>query len=213
MGIISEVKCGRCDRRYSALRGRCPYCGARRNKRGKHVEETDNSRAKLVVGALLILILIVAIVVLVATSISNDRKANKDEDTKKEDIPKTDIDGDITNIGDDTDSKVPDATVPDTTEPEEPDVPEEPPAPTVDSLMILYNGGERTDITMQVGDVLDLDYEIMPEDSKEKVTWSSSDEDVIVVLQTGEVTAIGSGTANLVISAGDVKAECIVRVP
>lgn len=68
MGIISDVKCGRCDRRYSGLRNRCPYCGARRGKRGKHADDSDNSKAKILIGSLLILVLIVAVVVLIITS-------------------------------------------------------------------------------------------------------------------------------------------------
>ena len=68
MGIISDVKCGRCDRRYSGLRSRCPYCGARRGKRGKHADDSDNSKAKILIGSLLILVLIVAVVVLIITS-------------------------------------------------------------------------------------------------------------------------------------------------
>ena len=35
MALFKEVKCGRCDRRYSALRSRCPHCGARKNRDGK----------------------------------------------------------------------------------------------------------------------------------------------------------------------------------
>ena len=68
MGIISDVKCGRCDRRYSGLRNRCPYCGARRGKRGKHADDSDNSKAKILIGSLLILVLLVAVIVLVITS-------------------------------------------------------------------------------------------------------------------------------------------------
>ena len=101
MGIISEVKCGRCDRRYSGFRSRCPYCGARRNKRGKHADDDDNSRGKLIVGILLLLILIVAIVVLIVTSLGekNAKPKEDDKDTNIVDINDdeiTTVPGDIT---------------------------------------------------------------------------------------------------------------------
>jgi len=95
MGIISEVKCGRCDRRYSGFRSRCPYCGARRNKRGKHADESDNSKGKLIIGILLLLILIVAIVVLIVTSLGEKKAAN--DDAKKENIVDVN-DDDVTSV-------------------------------------------------------------------------------------------------------------------
>lgn len=68
MGIVSEVKCGRCDRRYSGLRGRCPYCGARRNKSGKRASSSDNSKWHLIVGVLILVVLVAAVIVLIVTS-------------------------------------------------------------------------------------------------------------------------------------------------
>ena len=83
MGIISDVKCGRCDRRYSGLRNRCPYCGARRGKRGKHADDSDNSKAKIMIGSLLILVLLVAVIVLVITSAKGrgESEAGGDQNT------------------------------------------------------------------------------------------------------------------------------------
>ena len=80
MGIISEVKCGRCDRRYSGLRTKCPYCGARRNQRSKRASDGDNNVWKFVIGLLLLLILIVAVVVLVVTSLADKPPADDPQD-------------------------------------------------------------------------------------------------------------------------------------
>ena len=54
MAFVSDVKCGKCDRRYSGLRGRCPYCGTRRGKNGKHANQGGNTTGKLIVGLILI---------------------------------------------------------------------------------------------------------------------------------------------------------------
>ena len=67
---------------------------------------------------------------------------------------------------------------------------------------------------MSVGEVVDFDeeYSVEPEDAEVKITWSSSDDSVFTVLQTGEVTAVGSGSANLVLDVGGEQATCLIRV-
>lgn len=76
MGLIPQVKCGRCDRSYSGLRSRCPYCGAHRNKKGKRVSDGDNATWKLVIGILLIVVLIAAVVVILVTSLGQKDQNN-----------------------------------------------------------------------------------------------------------------------------------------
>ena len=67
MSMFGEIKCGRCDRRYSAARAKCPYCGARKGRSGRRVDTTDsNGRAKVVVGLILLLLIIVAVAIVVA---------------------------------------------------------------------------------------------------------------------------------------------------
>ena len=129
MGIISDVKCGRCDRRYSGFRARCPYCGARRGKRGKHANDSDNSKGKLIIGLLLILVLVVAVVVLVVTSV-NDKKAQNDAQNNNNQQEQTHLPGDedITNAQGtggkqdaNSDGQNPDNTNPDNTNPDDVD--------------------------------------------------------------------------------------------
>ena len=211
MGIISEVKCGRCDRRYSGFRSRCPYCGARRNKRGKHADDDDNSRGKLIVGILLLLILIVAIVVLIVTSLGekNAKPKEDDKDTNIVDIN----DDEITTVpGNETAPKPSDTTIP----PENEKKPEEQTNNDIqaDSVTLMYAGYELEDLdfSMNVGDSLKLDCEIEPEDTGLKPKWTSSNEDVFIVKSDGTVTAVGSGTETLTVSVGDISVDCIVRV-
>ena len=79
MAFVSDVKCGKCDRRYSGLRGRCPYCGTRRGKTGKHANQGGNTTGKLIVGLILILLLIAAVVFLIITGGDTFGKKNKDK--------------------------------------------------------------------------------------------------------------------------------------
>ena len=210
MGIISEVKCGRCDRRYSGFRSRCPYCGARRNKRGKHADESDNSRGKLIIGILLLLILIVAVVVLIVTSLGEKKAADKDADKPNN----------IVDVNDEDITTVPgtEANVPKNDEPTVPTgndkQPTEEPKVEVESVTLMYAGSELEDLdfTLGVGETLQLDYETVPEETGLKPKWESSNEDVFIVKSTGEVKAVGSGTETLKLTVGDKTVECIVRV-
>lgn len=64
MAFMPEVKCGRCDRRYSALRARCPYCGTYKRRRTRKMAESDNTTWKMIVGAALMLVLAIGVVTL-----------------------------------------------------------------------------------------------------------------------------------------------------
>lgn len=212
MGIISDVKCGRCDRRYSGLRARCPYCGARRGKRGKHANDSDNSKGKLIIGVLLILVLMVAVVILVVTSTSKtaeqpDEKPDESQQHYTDDDDVSSVQGTPGNLPPETDEPA---------EGDEPaaDAPQEPvqEEPKVTAVSILSFGTPTSDFTVNVGDKVNLSYRTDPEGLGTDVEWKTSDENVFVILQTGELTAIGSGTATLTLTVDGVTAECIVRV-
>ncbi|NLM83888.1 MAG: hypothetical protein GX189_04175 [Clostridiales bacterium] len=207
MAIVSDVKCGRCDRRYSGLRARCPYCGARRSKRGKYAEPHDNTRVKIIVGVLLLAVLIVATMVLIFTSLpesepqmsspspSSPAPGGETEPT----LPGSD---DVDVIEDDED----DTVVPSP----EPTVPVE---PTITKVTITYNGTPKEDITVKVGEKVPLSFKTTPETTGKTATWKSTDENVFMVLSNGTVTGIGKGKAYLICTVDGVEAKCIVRVP
>ena len=71
MALFKEVKCGRCDRRYSALRSRCPHCGARKNRDGKASTVESGTRWQVIVGAVVLLAIIAAAIILITTSLKN----------------------------------------------------------------------------------------------------------------------------------------------
>ena len=68
MAIISEIKCARCDKKYSGLRSRCPYCSARRIGRGKYSEDGEDNRGKMLIGILILAALTVGAAVLLITT-------------------------------------------------------------------------------------------------------------------------------------------------
>ena len=202
MGIISEVKCGRCDRRFSGLRSRCPYCGARRGKRGKQSYESENSKAKMIIGVALMLVLIVAVAVLLITSLSD--KTNPDDvSSPPPSIPDSDgVDGA------DGSSPPPSPDVDDDPVTTSPDVP----VAVIESIKIMYAGYEKTDVTVKIGEKLKFDTKTVPADTDEPVVWTSSNEAVFVVLSTGQVTGIAVGDETLTVTCGDATWECIIRV-
>jgi len=100
----------------------------------------------------------------------------------------------------------------------EPEEPEQEPVPTVRNLIITYNGRENKDFTARINEKVDLKVTVVPEGVGEVVIWESSNESVFQVVSldtdgtSARVTGLGRGTATLTASAGEIVAECIVRV-
>lgn len=70
-----------------------------------------------------------------------------------------------------------------------------------------------TNVTMAPGDETVLQATFTPEDADlSSVVWTSSAEGVATVSQEGRVNAIAEGQATITVTAGEVKAECIVTV-
>lgn len=217
---MADVKCGRCDRRYSKFRSRCPYCGALRSKKSKRAVDNDNAVWKVVVGASILILLIAAVAAILIMTYAGKNTpdstipAPSGSDTSQQGESNNNGTGDdeaggIDSNGVDTiDGE--DSTGGDNGQPEpEP----EPTEPVLNSISITTRGGDpRTDITMHVKDVVRLSYRTDPEDFDGKAEWSSSNENVFIVLQSGELTAVSTGTETLKVTMGDKTSECIVRV-
>lgn len=79
---------------------------------------------------------------------------------------------------------------------------------------------DKEEVELTKGKSVAVSASFKPEDTTDEVTltWSSSDENVATVVQneengkTAEITAVGAGTAVITVSAGDVTAECQVKV-
>lgn len=68
-------------------------------------------------------------------------------------------------------------------------------------------------ITLQESDIADLMVGVFPEDATDKtVVWTSSDESIVVVSNTGHLVAMAAGKAQVQAAVGDVSARCEVTV-
>lgn len=202
MGLFHEIKCGKCDRRYSSIRSRCPYCGARKKRSGSAVGGSGggNNQTQQIIGIAILIIIIIAVVVLVASSLKNK---DKDPDPS----PSNSISGGSEGVESVEGSATPEITPPPPTATPTPPPPT--PTPVVINSIIL----NREDFTMsRIGETWNLQPTISPTGSDVVIEWRSTDPSVASVDETGTVTAVNRGTATVTATVGDVVAECIVRV-
>jgi len=204
MAIVNEIKCARCDRKYSGVRSRCPYCGARRIGRGKYSEDSENSKGKMLISVLILAVFLVAAGILLfstppdADAIDNDTSISSDEEEEEDALL----------------SLNPEPTPTPTPTPEPvPIAPLE-----VVSVTITYDGNPRTEFTAKIGEVVPLRVRVEPPGIEVDIDWSSSDEEVfdVVPVDIGRVgvnvTGKGEGTATLTVVVGNMEATCTVRV-
>ena len=219
MGLISDVKCGRCDRRYSGLRARCPYCGARRGKRGKHARDKANSTGRVVLGLILVVVLIVAVVAVIATSVTGQQPdggqqetnqggniADSDGVTNVEGVGAGEDEGDGEDADVGTEEGSTDAGQATGTEDEGNTEGEGAGVSTAVNTLYITNpwsDDPQADFTASVGDTIQFSYVAEPNFEDAEVLWETSDDNVFVILQTGEFTAIGAGTAKLSLTVND----------
>lgn len=211
MALIKEVKCERCDRRYSAIRAKCPHCGARKNKDGKNTSE-GGSKLPIIIYAVVMIAVVAAVVILICSAIRNK---NGELSGAKNTPPVHSADNSGVSSVDGTNptpSQTPDdggsgagAVV---TTPEPTPEPTEPPEMTVNSITLSI-----TDFTLsKVGEQWTIAATISPAGSEAELKWISEDPSVATVDENGMVTAVNKGTTTVSATAGGVIAECIVRV-
>jgi len=210
MSIFSEIKCAKCDRKYSGIRSRCPFCGERLIGSGKSVGGTNKYTLKMLVSVAIMSVFVIAAGVLLVTTPVPDAEPPPQIYT-----PPTPI------VPDDRETVSLPGNHPVTPTPNPDPEPEEPtpePAPTVRNVIITYNGRENRDFTASVGERVDLRVTVVPDGIEEEVIWTSSNESIFQVVPTNtqgtaaRVTGLGRGTATLTASVGGFDAECIVRV-
>ena len=226
MALFGEVKCGRCDRRYSALRSRCPYCGAGRGRSAKKNATVNGGTGQLIAGAILLVAIIAAVVVLIVMSMKLDKDTTKDKDDSG--ISQIDDSGVSTVEGENTDV-VPEGTTPTTpstpteptepeggstpTEPTEPEGESTPTEPTDPETIILSVSLNYSDVSLfYIGEPVQMKATVLPVDAEVPVTWSTSDPAIASVDENGLVAAVNRGDATITATAGDKTATCVVRV-
>ena len=204
MALVNDIKCARCDRKYSGVRSRCPYCGARRIGRGKYTEDSDNAKGKMLISILILSVFTVAAGVMLFT-------------TPVEDTGPPEDDSSISNPEDGIDSQpglwedpTPSPTI---------EIVETAPPLTVETVQIWVPRSHkaedlsfwlgRGDTSFQLAAVLD------PPGLEIPLSWSSTNEEVFeieTVVGGVQLNFVGAGTATLVLTAGDKEARCIIRV-
>ena len=206
MGIISDIKCAVCDRKYSGVRSRCPYCGARRIGRGKYSEDSDNSRGKMLISVLIMAVFTVAAGVLLFTT------PVEAESTPSGNDPGIVVPGDDDTHGQDGIHPVPPPTEP----PTEP--PTTLPPLEVTGITITYDGTPKVEFMARIGEVVPLRIRLEPVGIDAEIIWSSSNTEVFDVVPVdingsgATVTGIGRGTATLTVAAGGIEQTCTVYV-
>jgi hypothetical protein len=227
MGFIPEITCRRCGNKYSAIHSRCPSCGAPRKQTqsaprtaapgaaGPNGEPAarlaaarpasgsgraaggkaaalfnSNTKWQFIFGCILIVLVIVAVIVLISASLG---PASKPVET-------------------------PEPTVEVTPPPTPSPTPTPTPEPTipVTSISITFLSSPLKEFTQRIGaDPIQLKAEVYPVEAvaTAKLEWRSSDESIITVDDTGLVTAVGPGWAEVIAECGGVAASCKVWVP
>lgn len=71
---------------------------------------------------------------------------------------------------------------------------------------------DKTSVTLNVGDTHTIKATLTPNDTTDKVTYTSSDANVVNVDATGKVTAKAKGTATITVKCGDKEATLTVTV-
>ena len=221
MSIISEIKCAKCDRMYSGIRSRCPYCSTRRIARGKYSEDSDRAKGKMLIAVLVMAVFVVITGVLLFTTEVPEEE--EQADISSEPSPEEPSDPLVT---DDGIISLPGQPIepPDTTE--DPPVDETPPPNEVQSVTVTYGRNRlpgaasgNPELTLKMSEEsIQLNVSVMPEGFEEAPVWESSNPEIFEVTPTSPeatvatIRAIGVGNATLTVSAGGVSQRVIIRI-
>jgi len=204
MALVNDIKCARCDRKYSGVRSRCPYCGARRIGRGKYTEDADNAKGKMLISILILSVFTVAAGVMLFTTPTDSSALPTDDPSISN--PEGDVDA------------FPGFPVDDPPTPTPPVI--DTPAPLVLERVQIHKTlgqGRAEDLSFWLSkdSSYDLTAFLDPPGIDIPISWSSSDETVFLIEEVfGGVRLhfIGVGTARIILTVGDKEDSCIIRV-
>lgn len=202
MAFLPKTTCRRCGREYEGFRSRCPYCGTRKVSQSERTPSTTaglnegtsayarrdlNTRWQLIFAVILLVAVLLAVIVLVSQGLNQKVKATP---------PPT--------IAPSTFTPIPETETPPPT-----------PTPTLEKLEIMSYAHVVDDITIkQVGMGAQLQVQAYPNNVNISgfYTWSSADESIVKVSETGFVEAVGVGFTKVTVEVFGLKAEVICRV-
>lgn len=215
MSMIPKTTCTRCHRQYSSLLSSCPYCQTKKpREQRRSVPESDSvihgtqssERAaeklnwQMIFGTIIVAAVMAAVIAIVSLGVADDISASGSLSDGQASVSESGQDDAL--AADVLTTAVPTAT------------PEPTPTPTiapqVTSVGITYLGYDQPGFTQYVGDKVQLDVAFYPINNELTPEWSSSDESVATVDQTGMVTLVGSGTCVITVTVGDKSDTCDV---
>ncbi len=217
MKFLPNTVCSRCHREYPSVRGRCPYCGTKKPKEVRRTMPESDSAVRgteaarkaaedmnwqMLIGGILLLCVIAAVITIVSVNVNN-RVA---DGTSSVENSAPDIAAETTAIPTPTLSPTPSPT----------------PTPVITSISITSESGGHVYDTSNsepgfmesAGTQVQLAAQAYPLMENTVITWSSSDDSVATVDDTGLVTVVGAsgGYCEIIASVGAVQAVCPVWV-
>lgn len=218
MSVLPNTVCRRCHRQYASYHSSCPYCGTKRPREVRRsVPESDSAvrgtpaarrvvediNWQTVIGAALLICVMAAVIAVVSVNVRSrvDETAELNGAIAAEELEARQVAAETTAI------PVPTPT------------PEPTPTPVavtaIEIVSPVWNYESRTGFMEGTGTTVDLDANVYPLSEGITVKWSSTDDSIASVDDTGLVTVTGTNSGDwcdIVASAGGQEATCRVWV-
>lgn len=164
-----------------------------------HERAAENLNWQMIFGTIIVAAILAAVIAIVSLGVNNDISASVTTDdagqvTTGDTQPGEDVMVATTAVPTATPEPTPVATD----------------APLVNSVGITYLREDMPGFTQYVGDKVQLDVAFYPINNDLTPEWSSSDETVATVDQTGLVTLVGEGTCVISVTVAGVTDTCDV---
>ena len=200
---MAMKKCPVCGEKYSDTYRSCPFCEEEKNfRRGKGPKRKGGHRVRQGGPSLLSPVLVIAILLMAALLIYLlFGKAIGEKLGWGQDPSGSEPSGAVSSQGSSGASS----------SGEEPVVDPEPAGLTYEAALALPDGLtlSKTDYSTNVGDP---DVTLSVSGGSGSYTWLSENDAIATVSESGKVTAVANGTVNILVTDGNQKAVCIVRV-
>ncbi len=210
---MAMKKCPVCGEKYSDTYRSCPFCEEEKNfRRGKSPKRKGGHRVSQGGPSLLSPMLVIAIVLMAALLIYLlFGKAIGEKLGWGQDPSGSEPSGAVSSQGSSGTSSSGASGSGASSSGEEPVVDPEPAGLTYEAAFALLDGLtlSKTDYSTNVGDP---DVTLSVSGGSGSYTWLSENDAIATVSESGKVTAVANGTVNILVTDGNQKAVCIVRV-
>lgn len=222
MGFLPEITCPRCGKKYSVTRRQCPHCNAARPKQNTRAAATtasalsgtaERARAamdghwQLVFAGILAASVLLAVIVLIVGGESSP--------TATPSLP-----GSSTGSNNSGSAITVSDTYLPSPSPSPVPTPEVQEATITSMELVFLNQTLAPDVTLSKDGQTEIQLELrtFPQNVDVTPEWSSSNENILVVDQTGKVTVVGvdpvnGSNATITVKCCGLEASSIIRVP